>query len=159
MRNNILFLAFMFIIILTMIGCSNDNVPNKNLEESSEDGLIAPPNLTIHIGNETVTPRLGTYSWSNDNKDGTATSVESDSPSPPELVKENQPLQVTAEATIKLDFEKEPDRYTLRIWDEDHNVVNATDKIVLSDKGLVIYEVLAYWEEGTASYAFSLMIE
>lgn len=159
MRNNILFLAFMFISILTMMGCSNTSVPDESSEESLEDGLIAPPNLTIHIGNETVTPRLGTYSWSNDNKDGTATSVESDSSSPPELVKEDQPLQVTAEATIKLDFEKEPDRYILRNWDEDHNVVSATDKIVLSNKGMVIYEVLAYWEEGTASYAFSVMIE
>lgn len=158
MRNNILILALMF-LILTMMGCSNANVPDKHSEESSDDGIIAPPSLTIHIGDETVSPRLGTYSWRRHNKDGTATAVESDSSSPPELVQEDQPLQVTAEATIKLDFEKEPDRYTLRIWDEDHNVVSATDKIALSNQGIVIYEVLAYWEEGTASYAFSVIIE
>ncbi|WP_027109197.1 hypothetical protein [Lacticigenium naphthae] len=126
---------------------------------SSEDAIPKPPSLTVHVGEETVRPSLGTYSWSVDNGDGTANAIEADSFAPPELVKDNNSMQVTADTNVELVFEKQPESYTVRIWDNNNKVVKSSNKVVLSGKGKIIYEVLAHWEKGTASYAFSLTIE
>ncbi|WP_092491166.1 hypothetical protein [Virgibacillus salinus] len=68
-------------------------------------------------------------------------------------------MVVTTDSNVKLDFEKEPDSYTIRIWDDDNNIINESDKVVFSGVGKVIYEVLVKWDQGTASYAFSLNIK
>ncbi len=143
------------------MGCSR--VSDRPIVESGSGGtskhtILEPPILTIKVGEETINPALGTYSWRIDNEDGTETVIESDSLAPPEMMNDNNSLQVTIDTNVELNFEIQPDRYSVRIWDGD-NVVSASDKVVLSSKGKVIYEVLAHWEQGTASYVFSLEIE
>lgn len=168
------FFALTLIFLLLMMGCSGINVTKEKpdndskfveggsgetLDDSTGDTILQPPSLTIYVGEETISPSLGTYSWSFDNGDGTETVIESDSLAPPELVKNNNPLQVTVDTKVELNFEIQPDMYTVRIWDDGNNVISTLDKVVLFGKGKVIYEVLAHWKQGTASYAFSLNIE
>lgn len=173
---NFKFLSFalIFICLSLITGCSSINdtsekadhdsevkkvVNNEGLGSSSKSVIPKPPRLTVYVGEETIRPLLGTYSWSVDNGDGTGRAIEADSFAPPEMVKDNNSIQVTSDTTVELVFDEQPERYTVRIWDADNNIVNSSNKVVLSGKGKIIYEVLAHWEQGTASYAFSLDVE
>ena len=169
MNIKFLFFTLTLILLLSLAGCSGLNAANEKAKnarpivesgsgETSEHTIMEPPTLTINVGEETLMPTLGTYSWHFENEDGTGTGVESDSLSPPESVNNDNSMQVTADTEVKLNFEVQPDRYSVRIWD-DENIISSSDKVVLSSRGKVIYEVLAYWEQGTASYVFSLDIE
>ncbi|WP_438311709.1 hypothetical protein [Sporosarcina sp. FA9] len=168
------FVTLTFILILSMMGCSGINasyekpanhgefvegVSGESLDDYSKEIILEPPNLIVYVEKETVSPTLGTYSWSIENEDGTGTAIESDSLAPPELVNKDNPLHVTIDTKVELNFEIKPDSYTIRIWNDENNVISTSDKVVLSGKGKVIYEVLAHWKQGTASYAFSLYIE
>lgn len=136
---------------VTVLEDSND----ESLDDSSKYILPKPPSLTVYVGEEPLSPTLGTYSWI----DETGSGIEADSVAPPELVKNNNPMSVTVDTNIELEFDEQPASYTVRIWEEDHNIKSESNKVVLSDKGRVIYEVLAHWEQGVASYAFALNIE
>ena len=161
--------TFMLIGVLALAGCSdideisevdNDNGSDQtSTDVSPEEARPKPPELHIQVGEESLIPILGTYSWSVENEDSTFDGIEVDSVAPPELVSTMDPLQVTADTTITFNFEEEPDRYTVRIWDEDTNVLSESDMVDLSGEGEIIYEVLAHWPQGNASYAFSLDIE
>lgn len=174
-RDSVKFKLFLsviaFIALLSITGCSevNSNSNSGGDNQSDEGENVAkdneevaspskPPSLTIEVGEETITPSLGTYSWSVDNGDGSVKNINADSAAPPELVKNTQPTQVTNDTDVELNFETQPQRYEVRTW-EDNSVASTSDEITLSEKGKIIYEVLAYWENGTASYAFSLNIE
>ena len=169
MNSKLSFFALTLIFLLSMMGCSDMNATNEKPDndrlivesgsgKTSKATILVPPTLTIDVGEETLTPTLGTYSWHIENDDGTETAIESDSLAPPELINNDNSLQVTIDTKVELNFEIQPGRYSVRIW-EDDNVVSTTDNVVLSSNGKVIYEVLAHWKQGTASYAFSLEIE
>ncbi|MFD1030180.1 hypothetical protein [Metaplanococcus flavidus] len=171
MNFKFLFLALILISLSIIMGCSGINDTREkadndsevkevsNLDGSSEDAIPKPPSLTVIVGEETVRPSLGTYNWSVDNGGGTTSGINADSSAPPELLENNNSIQVTADTNVELVFEEEPENYTVRIWDDDNNIVNSSNKVVLSGKGKIVYEVLAHWEQGTASYAFSLDVE
>lgn len=169
-----LFFTLTLLSLLMVTGCSgtsetkgevdnNRGMEQVNSDDDSEDSPIntipKPPGLTIYAGEEMIRPVLGTYSWGVDNKDGTTSGIEADSFAPPELVKNNNSIQVTADTNVELVFEEQPESYTMRIWDDDNNIVSESSEFVLPSEGKVIYEVLAHWEQGKASYAFSLNIE
>lgn len=174
MNFRFLFFALTIVCLLSIMGCSgikdtnekadNDSKVkeisnNEGVDGSSGDAIPKPPSLIVYVGEENVRPSLGTYSWSIiDNENGTSRGIQADSSAPPELVKGNNPLQVTTDTNVELDFEEQPESYTVRIWNDDNNVISESDRVVLSGKGKVIYDVLAHWEQGTASYAFSLEI-
>ncbi|KAB8138147.1 hypothetical protein F9U64_06285 [Gracilibacillus oryzae] len=133
-----------FLAFLTVLGCSDRE----------------PPGLTISVGKETVRATLGSYNWSYDQPlNGTRAEIDAHSAVPPELVSGDNTMEVTANAEVELDFEKEPISYTVRIWDDDHNIISKSDNVVLSGEGKVVYEVSAEWEQGTASYTFALNIQ
>ena len=145
-------LSFSIIIfLLSMAGCSGINAAIEKPDndrpivetgsgETSEHTILEPPTLTINVGEERLRPRLGTYSWHVENEDRTATAVESDSLAPPESINNDNSMQVAVDTKIELNFEIQPDSYSVRIWD-DSNVISSSDKVVLSGKGKVIYEV------------------
>ena len=161
--------TFILIGVLALAGCSdtdeisevdNDNGSDQiSNDMSPEEARPEPPELRIQVGEETLSPVLGTYSWSVENEDRTFDGIEADSAAPPELVSTRDPIYVTADSTITFDFEEEPNRYTVRIWDEDNTIRSESDEVDLSGEGTVIYDVVAHWDQGTASYAFSLSIE
>lgn len=170
MKLKLIAASLSFILMLSLAACSDtngtdnemneaDNEQNETTDSASEESYPEPPSLTIHADREMFSAVLGTYSWTIDNEDGTQTSVEADSAAPPELVKTTDPIQVTKDTTITLDFEEEPDRYTVRIWDEDNTILSESDEVERTGEGEVIYEVVAHWPQGTASYAFLLSIE
>lgn len=151
MRFKPLYFALTFICLILLMGCSDKN-------DTIETATLKPPDLTIHVGDETIKPVLGTYSWSIDNGDGTETGVDSDSDIAPELVKDIDPIHVTEDTNIELEFEKQPDNYTVNIW-EDNDIASTSNDVDLSGHGEVIYEIVAHWQQGTGHYAFVLYIE
>ncbi|OJF94647.1 hypothetical protein [Alkalibacterium sp. 20] len=174
MNSKLLVVSLSFIVLFSLTGCfgtseTDDEGDNNgetgqvsnddDTEDSFEENFPEPPGLTLYAGEETLDPVLGTYSWSVGNEDGTVTATEVDAAAPPELVRIIDPMEVTADTTIDLDFKEQPNRYTVRIWDEDNNVLSESDEVDLSGEGIVIYEVLAHWEQGTATYAFYLNIK
>ncbi|SFL58685.1 hypothetical protein SAMN04487943_102337 [Gracilibacillus orientalis] len=174
MKFKLVLSIFAFITFLSILGCSevdetnsnsdNDNKPIKTsnketTEQPPKTTRPKPPGLTVYVGEEIVRPALGTYNWNYESGDGTSAEIHADSLAPPELVKNHNPTEVTADSNVELDFEKQPDSYIVRIWDDDNNIISNSDKVVLTGKGKVIYDVLVQWEQGTASYSFSLNIE
>jgi len=145
-----------FILTLSLAACSDTN---ETTDIASGESVLEPPELIIHADREMFSPIRGTYSWSVDNGDGTYDGLEADSAAPPELVRMTEPIQVTEDTTITLDFEEEPDSYTVRIWDDDKTILRSSREVDLSGEGEVIYEVWARWPQGTASYAFLLNIK
>ena len=155
------------VIFLVVVGCSDENeatsevkVENGTVQttQSSEATVLEPPEFTITAGEKTIHPTLGTHSWTIDNGDGTAESIEVDSDAPPDLVTGKNTLQLTADSSVELNFEEPPTNYILRIWDEEYTIGRQTKEVDLTGTGIVIYEVLAHWEQGTASYAFAVEV-
>ena len=120
-----------------------------------------PPALTITIGEQTIQTALGLHSWSYiDRKTGEQTGIEAESLPPTEIVNLENAKLVDLNKPFNLDFEQEPDRYDIRIWSSE-NKVTATyrDLSDIKEKGKVVCEILATWQQGTASYAFALDIQ
>ncbi|SDJ12850.1 hypothetical protein [Salimicrobium halophilum] len=138
-----------------------EEAERKNLlkEEPSLGTMPEPPELTVHIGKQELSPTLGSYDWRVDQGDGTGTQVQADSMPPPELVKNNKPLKTSRDVNIELEFENQPESYKVKIWNVENEVINTSENINLSGKGEIIYEIFADWKQGTASYAFKLYIE
>jgi hypothetical protein len=155
MKNKLITLLC-FITLILLAGCVGQN----NSAPTPVNTLKTPPSLTISVGEEVVTPVMGTYSWSYSNNDGTETGVEADSDAPPGLIKNQKVLDVTPSTDIDLNFGIEPIDYEVNIWDSNYNVIGTYDEVVLNEySGLVIYEVFATWPQGSASYAFTLNIK
>lgn len=155
------------VIFLVVVGCSDENEATSEVKEekgtvqttqSSEATVLEPPEFTITAGGKTIHPTLGTHSWTIDNGDGTAESIEVDSDAPPDLVTGKNTLQLTANSSVEFNFEEPPTNYILRIWDEEYTIVRQTKEVDLNETGVFIYEVLAHWEQGTASYAFAVEV-
>lgn len=172
MKSNYLF--FSLIIFLTLTACDDTTAPDgspvddsnlsnqgigEGVDHSSEEVYLEPPELDIHIGEETITPVLGEYSWSMDNEDGTTTTTVVDSAAPPELVSTIKSTQVTRNTPIEFDFEVQPDSYVINIWNINNGIISESSEVDLSGTGEVIYEIVADWDQGSASYSFSLLIE
>jgi len=138
------------LLLFSLVGCGNEKVE-----------LVDPPILKVLYEDESIDAVQGTYSWTIDNKDGTKTSVESDSADPGQLVKNTSPLIVSPKSTITLNFSDKPKEVRVNIWGEEKVIEQeVTDnKVVIPNlKGLITYEVIATWEQGTVHYAFSVEI-
>jgi hypothetical protein len=165
LKIKLLISIFGLIVLLSLLGCMNEegsDTDNNEItgEESPKDTLQTPPNLTISVGEEIVRLVRGTYSWSYNNGDGTSTGINADSGTPPNLVENQKLVDVTPNTEVRLNFETQPTNYQVMIWDTNNNIKGTYDEVVLSEyNGKVIYEVLAQWEQGTVSYAFSLNVK
>ena len=149
MKNKRIFIMVLLLALLLVAGCTN-----------SSTEILKPPNLVISVDGKTIQPIVGTYSWSHENSDGTSTAIHADSDAPPGLVKDQEPFIVTPSSEMTFDFETPPTKYEIRTWDEDYNVTGTYDKLDLSEhEGTIIFEVLAHWEQGTASYTFLLRVK
>ena len=143
-----------------LIGCVEETIATDKPTHSNpkENQLLEPPRLSIDIGNESISPIQGTYSWEYDNNDGTMTNTTVDKEGPPRLAKQFHSPNVTTNSEVTLNFDLEPNDYDVRIWKDD-KVVSSSDSIDLTNKGEIIYEIIGYWDQGEASYVFSLLIE
>ncbi|MCA1010675.1 hypothetical protein [Halobacillus halophilus] len=150
--------TFLLIIPLVLSGCLNEE---DNTTNSSEISSKTPPDLRIEVGDTTVKPVRGTYNWSYTKKDGTSTSKHAASAAPPVLVKEQQSVIVTPDSKVNLYFDEEPKSYKVKIWDPEKNEVKRSyeEVVIPQEDGKVIYEILANWEHGKVSFAFSLHVD
>lgn len=168
MKFNFLFFVTTITGILILTGCNDTNQDvddNSGVEQDdhsegdSTNPNNEPPSLIVLVGEETIIPEVGTYSWSTDNEDGTVGGIEADSLSPSELNLPSNHEDVSADTSIELEFDEEPQNYTVRVWDEDGDIINESSEFIIFGEGEIIYEILAQWEQGTVSYVFSLIIE
>lgn len=151
--------------VLIFTGCMNNGegvLEGELVSEEAQAGdtkeLPEPPSLKVLVGDESIDVIRGTYSWSVNNEDGTITAIEADTAPPPDLVRAMTPIAVTSDSVVELEFEVQPDRYSVRTWEEDYTVSSSRDDVLLTRDGRVIYEVRASWAQGTATYAFVLDI-
>lgn len=147
-------IILLFVTIMSLFGCSN--------ESGNELELSNPPTLKVSYENKSIDAEMGTSSWTITYSDGTNTSTETDTAGPVELVKDASPLKVSPESTIKLDFSNEPKEVIVNIWEEDKQLeqpLTGMEIITPEMEGLVIYEVIATWEQGIVHYAFLVNVE
>ena len=127
-----------------------------------------PPVLKIHDSScMGIDANVGTYSWTYNNWDGTWTSVEADSSHPLERQEFLAPM-TTADSTVELCFDVQPEKFTVRCWsdacwgmmDTLEADARCNGNTLELREGGYIYEVIAEWtgedlsSGGTVSYAF-----
>lgn len=160
-------------LLSVLVACSNSKISYNEQNEISNgdeklqgDNLVTseeekPPVLTISVGEESIITYRGGYSWSYlDPKTGQPMGIEADSLPPSEILKVENAIDVDLNKPIKLNFEKEPIEYQIRVWDNENNVI-ATYKDFddVKEKGKMIYEILATWKAGRVSYVVALNVQ
>ncbi len=154
-KRNFLISVFIGLLLLSLVGCGNT--------PSRQGQLTKPPELKVLFQNKSIDAVRGTYSWTVDNNDGTKTTTNADSSSPTELVKNSTPLIVSPKSTLTLMFsDAQPNCVNVNIWGDKTTLKQelVNNQLVVPDsKDSVVYEVVATWEKGTVSYAFSVDIK
>lgn len=154
-KRNLFILVFISLILFLLVGCGKT--------PSNEGQHTKPPELKVLFQNKSIDAVRGTYSWTIDNNDGTKTTTNADSSSPTELVKNSGPLTVSPKSSLTLKFsDAQPTSVNVNIWEDKTTIKQKfiNNQLVVPDyKGSIIYEVVATWEKGTASYAFLVDIK
>lgn len=150
-------------ILLLLAACSEEKAakPADPVMENRKDIEEALPILDVTVdGREKPTIRGG-YSWSFfDEKDNASATIEAESLSPLELAENQKAPKVNGETKIDFYFDKQPDSYYVQIWDSEGITRGPFDDIVLDEpNGKTVYQIIAEWEQGTATYIFSLTLE
>lgn len=159
-------------LVSGLVACSNSkasiNEQNEisNGDEKSQGANLVtsnekPPVLTITVGEEIINTNRGGYSWSYlDPKTGQTMGIEADSLPPSEILNVEDAIGVNLNQPIKLNFEKEPIEYEIRVWDNENNVIASyKDFDDVEEKGKTIYEILATWKAGRVSYVIALNVQ
>ena len=120
-----------------------------------------PPTLTLAIGEQIIKTVSGLRSWSYiDRNTGEQISFEAESLPPTAIVNLENAKLVDLNMPIHLNFEQQPDQYEIRIWSSDNKVTATYNNLSdIKERGKVVCEILATWQQGTASYAFALDIQ
>ena len=132
-------------------------------EQNGETTFKEPPELIVSSKGSEVVAVLGTYSWSYDNGDGSFKAIEADSFGPTEIVKhQSHTLKTKLGSQIVLDFARPPKEVRVKIMDN-NQVLREVDvegeTFTTDEKGNIVYEVYATWEEGSAHYAVKLNVK
>lgn len=90
---------------------------------------------------------------------GEIVAVEADHAPPTEMVNIEQGVSVNLMEPIKLDFEKEPTKYEVRLWDNNNVIKTYNSFEEVMEKGKYIFEIVGYWEDNRATYVVALDIE
>lgn len=151
-------LFLVLIAILSLMACTKDVPFNEKNDTGTED----LPTLKVRFENERIDAELGPSSWVITNGDGTKTAIETDTGPPPELVQGKKALVVPPESTLQLTFSEKPMKVTVNIWEEDEQLrqdfANMELTVPAAD-GLIVYEIIATWEQGQVIYAFSVDVQ
>lgn len=163
MKNLVVSCLLMLSLLLTA-ACSNLILYEDSPEPvDSFDGTgmaQEPPALTIMVEEKTIVRAPANYGWCYSESPGEQVCVETESLPPNELANmEFGDIVTSQDATIELSFEQEPDSYIVNVWDTQNELIESFDDIrMVTDTGLYIYEINADWEQGEASYFFSVNI-
>ncbi len=164
--NTIFRISLALLMILALIGCNG--VKEKSSKSTNENNKInstpgeekKPPALKLTIGEVEIKTSRGTYTWSYLDKDtGQVVAMEAEHAPPNEMVNIEQGVSVNLKEPIKLDFEKEPTKYEVRLWDNNNVVKTYNSFEEVMEKGKYIFEIVGYWEDNRATYVVALDIE
>ena len=123
-----------------------------------------PPHLSVIGDKNAVDAWRGTSSWMYDNKDGTWSGIEADSPHPLECKDDLPILEITKKTTVNLKFEAAPSKITVKRYKASTTDFDNFDELTVSGgsfeakTGDYVYEIIASWSSqaynGTVYYAF-----
>lgn len=120
-----------------------------------------PPMPTVQADHKNIKVTRGTYCW-----EGRLQTTCEDTISPPDIVKSQQikPKRVAPNADIEIKFQQKPNEDTLgvNIWSgERAENVPLTDNHFRAPRrpGIYVYDVFARWDEGDASYTFTIEVQ
>ncbi|MBT2644791.1 membrane lipoprotein lipid attachment site-containing protein [Bacillus sp. ISL-41] len=132
-------------------------------QENGVNNMKKPPELIVSSSSNKVKAVLGTYSWTYDNGDGTSTGSEADSDIPPRIVRlQTSSLNTELGSTIYLDFANPPKGVKVNIWSnsqQEREVKVEGTTFETDEKGYIVYEIYANWDQGSAHYAVKLNIQ
>ncbi|SHE87819.1 hypothetical protein SAMN02746089_00933 [Caldanaerobius fijiensis DSM 17918] len=149
----------LLLLTIFLVACAQSKPPVSN------NGIFLkePPELTVIAGNKSIAAVRGTYNWVIYSGNGTRTNIHADSGPPSKLIKfQKEPLNVKPESSIVLDFRIKPNDYKVNIWEGNKPIIQQVNNGIIiapRQKGLVVYEVQATWNEGDACYAFSVNVD
>lgn len=163
--NTLVRLGLFFILLILLIGCNNleeNDLPKiKNGDNNSmsiEDEK--PPALKLTIGEVEVKTYRGTYAWSYfDKSTGKTVITQADHAPPTEMVNIEQSIRVNLMESVKLNFEKEPSQYEIRLWDNNDVIKTYNSFEEVEKKGKHIFEIVGNWGDSVATYVVALDIE
>lgn len=131
--------------------------------ESGETTFKEPPELIVSSKGNEVVAVLGTYSWSYDNGDGSFRGIEADSFGTTEIVKhQSHTLKTKLGSEVVLDFARTPKEIRIKVWDNNQvlrEVEVESNTFTTDEKGNIVYEVYATWDQGSAHYAVKLNVK
>ena len=120
-----------------------------------------PPTPSVTIGNVNIHTTQGSFCW-----EGPISSqcVDKIYTSPLEMAAEHKPTVVSSNEEVTIKFKKAPlGKLVVTQWVGENNTKIITvknDKIkVPKEKGIYVYSVIANWEKGSGSYAFSIEVK
>ncbi|WP_223701783.1 hypothetical protein [Sutcliffiella deserti] len=145
-----LILVLLTIVILN--ACSQESQENKR-----------PPELKVSSNNDEVTAVIGAYDWTYESFNGNSTTESVDSDIPPRIVvNQTKHLNTTLGSKVNLDFTKAPKEIKVSIWntnEKEREVDVVGSSFNTDEKGYIIYEIHATWDQGSVSYAVNLHVE
>jgi len=148
---------------LLIFGCGN-SVRSGDHPEQSEDihsQSESPPPLELEIGDDTIRAFTWGYSWRYyDLKERSMVGIEAETIAIQEMVNLEKARKVDRNANTELEFGEPPLSYEVFVWDDAGNRNAFPGKFDLAKhEGKSIFEILAHWEQGDASYVFALDVE
>ncbi|MFC7686823.1 hypothetical protein [Ureibacillus sp. GCM10028918] len=159
-------MGFSLMMLFSLIGCSNaeedtsKSTNEKNNIISMSNNEEKPPSIKLKIGEDEIKTYRGTYSWSYfDESTGQEVTTVTDHAPPTEMVNIEQGVRVNLTEPVKLDFEKEPTQYEIRIWDNNNVIATYNSFEEIKEKGKYIFEIVGTWEGSTATYVVALDIQ
>ena len=120
-----------------------------------------PPTPSVTIGDVDIPTTQGSFCWK-----GLISGqcVDKIYASPLEMAAEHKPTVVSSNEEVTIKFKKAPlGKLVVTQWVGENNTKSITvknDKIkVPKEKGIYVYSVIANWEKGSGSYAFSIEVK
>lgn len=162
--NTFIGMVFSLIMLVTLIGCSNVeekdvSINGKNNITSMSNEEEKPPDIKLKIGEKEIKTYRGAYSWSYFDKNiGQEVMVQTDHAPPTEMVNIEEGVRVNLTEPVKVNFEKEPTQYEIRVWDDTNTIATYNSFEEIKEKGKYIFEIVGTWEGSTATYVVALDI-
>ena len=120
-----------------------------------------PPTPSVTISNVNIHTTQGSFCW-----EGPISSqcVDKIYTSPLEMAAEHKPTVVSSNEEVTIKFKKAPlGKLVVTQWVGENNtkiIIVKNDKFkVPKEKGIYVYSVIANWEKGSGSYAFSIEVK
>lgn len=85
--------------------------------------------------------------------------MQADHAPPTEMVNIEQGIRVNLTESVKLNFEKEPTQYEVRLWDNNNTVKTYNSFEEVTEIGKYIFEIIGNWGDSMATYVVALDIE